>query len=63
MVLFEMETDPGERSPLGESESVAAERLLHDLREELSGRRPSPAEAATLDEGDVERLRALGYVN
>jgi arylsulfatase A-like enzyme len=62
-LLFDLARDPREQSPLGASEAETARRLKRDLRSKLSRREPPAESAAVLNQEEIERLRALGYVD
>lgn len=61
--LFDLTEDPGEQRPLGPSGADTARRLERDLRRLLPRRVPSEERAPELDREEIERLRALGYVD
>jgi len=64
--LFDLETDPGERTNLlvprpDEGTKARADSLDQALRQHVAGDR-GEAEPTRLDESTMERLRALGYL-
>jgi arylsulfatase A-like enzyme len=61
--LFDLESDPGERSDLSPSEMAAARHLEERLRSILEAARSDEApEEIELDEETLEELRSLGYI-
>jgi len=61
--LFDLESDPGERSDLSPSEIAVARRLEERLRSILEAARSDKApEEIELDEETLEELRSLGYI-
>ncbi|MGB3562196.1 MAG: sulfatase [Thermoanaerobaculia bacterium] len=61
--LFDLESDPGERTDLSPSEMAAARRLEERLRSILEAARSDEApEEIELDEETLEELRSLGYI-
>ena len=63
-MLFDLATDPGEKSDILDREPEIAERLLAVMRAreaEYAGAREG-AETIELEDEDLDRLRALGYV-
>lgn len=59
--LYDLAGDPREMHPLESGESGAALREALSSAEASLSARASPAEFATVDEAQQERLRALGY--
>ena len=59
--LYDLESDPEERTDLGDSEHEIRERYRGALEEWLSGGTPR-SETRGLDDKALEKLRALGYI-
>ena len=62
--VYDLEADPGERHDLAPGEPVLGERLLRRLRSATAALPPPPGTrtALPIDPGQVEALRALGYL-
>ena len=64
--LYDLASDPGERTDLAASAAAKAADLRHKLERELvrlSDRTGTPGGPASASANDQERLRSLGYVN
>ena len=62
--LFDLAADPGERRNLARVRAAERDRLLAALREWQAGQRPlaPPGPELALEDEEVERLKALGYL-
>ena len=63
--LYDLEQDPGETSNLLKKSPQKAQRMEQTLKQWLGSFKPMAASDSKvkLNESDIERLRALGYVN
>jgi hypothetical protein len=60
---YDLGADPGERTPLEGLPPRPSRALEERARRALAGwGAPAPARTQSLDDEDVERLRALGYL-
>jgi hypothetical protein len=61
--VYDLESDPGERADLSQSESAMTRRLEQRLQSILeAARSDEAAEEIELDEETLEELRSLGYI-
>ncbi len=60
--LYDLDTDPGEKTDLSSRKAELANRLARELRIRYAGGRKMRPSKATLSKEMEERLRALGYI-
>lgn len=63
--LFNVQADPGEKTPLNQAEPDRLQRMFEDLRlafREMAALAPGQTAPVQLSPAELERLRSLGYI-